>query len=184
MNDSVKEDVDFISTFGSEYVSKSAKELGKERASIWKEWKEHRSFKSKSTTQGESSKTNVQGDQSKMADHSQKQANKLGTSRNDGKSKAELLYLREAREAVEKYIKVYDKEIREKCDKSWSLLSGGLETTDDDYKETRDIIKKAIEIASNNEIDESKKGEKKAVEGLLNKLRKIWQDARLSLPKP
>ncbi|KAI1132130.1 hypothetical protein F5Y10DRAFT_284045 [Nemania abortiva] len=175
LNDSVKQQIDLLCTADDDYVSKSAEKFGRERASCWARYQ--RSAPS-SDTQGNSGEMNVQGNQMKNTDQPEQQDSKEGTSADDAESKVEPPSLREAQKALEKYIKVCEEEIREKCDDSWSLLAGGLEMIDYDYKSTRNIIKKAIEAASDNEEDESKKGDRKEAEELLKKLRKIWQDAR------
>ncbi|KAI0859903.1 hypothetical protein F4860DRAFT_515397 [Xylaria cubensis] len=126
----------------------------------------------------ESSELKTKGDQAKTADHSEQQASKSEVPSGDGKDTAEPLVLRDARKAVTDYIKVCEEQIRDYCTDSWSLLSGGLETIDCDYKNTRNIVIKAIEVADNNAEDKSKESGKKKAEELLKKLREVWQDAR------
>ncbi|TRX91018.1 hypothetical protein FHL15_008000 [Xylaria flabelliformis] len=168
----IKQQIYLLSTIDKDFTCEAVERFEKERVECWSD------VRRSGGTQVESSELKTEGDQVKTADHSEQQASKLGVSSGDAKDTIEPLVLREAKKAVTDYTKVCEEHIRDYCTDSWSMLSGGLETIDCDYKKTRNIVKKAIEVADNNAEDESKESGKKKAEERRKKLREVWQDAR------
>ncbi|KAI8950502.1 hypothetical protein F4801DRAFT_602237 [Xylaria longipes] len=103
--------------------------------------------------------------------------NKQGTSGKDERPPPDPVVIRNAKRAIVKYTKICKREIRERDD-SWYTIECSLEVIDEKYKKARDVVKKAIDAATNAEDDQTEKVDKAQAERLLQHLRTVWVDAR------
>jgi hypothetical protein len=128
-----------------------------------------------------------------------KNAKDIGHQEKDGKGAhktASYPLIRKAKKAVAKYRRICRRELMD-IDTGmspWSLLEGGREMIEIEYRKARDIVKKAIDAANKTpaslrrstrpltktltSLRRSRRPTKTEAERLLQRPRKIWQDAR------
>ncbi|KAI0450491.1 hypothetical protein F5B21DRAFT_528901 [Xylaria acuta] len=103
--------------------------------------------------------------------------NKQGLSGEDERPRPDPVVIRNAKKAIVKYKRICKQEIREKND-DLNSAQWGLEVIDGKYKKARDVVKKAIDDATDPEDDQAEKVDKARAERLLQCLRTVWLDAR------
>ncbi|KAI3325107.1 hypothetical protein HD806DRAFT_553238 [Xylariaceae sp. AK1471] len=178
-NEIAKHKISLLDTVGEKHTDEAAARYEEQRARCWKSVEGIATrFRTQEEEKNAKKYLKGKGNSEKKESDKEKEGNEPGASSKGAEKTTDPLVIIDARKAIAKHIRVCKEEIREKNTSSWSLLSGGLETIDEDYKKARAIVKKAIEAATNQETGESEKVDKEQAERLLKNLRKIWLDAR------